>query len=153
MITIELFRWCCWSSGPPLGTIHSNRVRVSMCCQNNVVVVCLDECIAETVLYYTMHASTTKFTHQIRGRLYVRTADNIVPFTHTLLCAALRFFPCWMQLVATSCSCAALYRAALRFIELRCFLLVILHKSYHSFTHELRCASKNTIRVFTIWVN
>ena len=96
-----------------------------------------------------------------------------VPFTHML---HYTFFPCWMLLVATSCSCAALRafrscaalhfflcwtqqvaaalcRAALLFVELRCFLLVILHKSYHSFTHELPCASKNTIRVFTIWVN
>ena len=101
-----------------------------------------------------------------------------MPFTHTLRCA---FFPCWVQLVATSCSwlqlrcfalrfyelhCAALFFhagaticrcAALRFYKLlpaalRCFLLVILHKSYHSFTHVLCCASKNTLCVFTIWV-
>ena len=57
-----------------------------------------------------------------------------------------------VQLVATICSCAALCCASTSFYELRCFLLVILHKSYHSFTHELRCASKNTLCVFTIWV-
>ena len=67
----------------------------------------------------------------------------------------------------TSCNylqlrCAALLRAALQqaftsCAALRCFQLVILHKSYHPFTHELRCAalrcaSKNTLCVFTIWV-
>ena len=57
-----------------------------------------------------------------------------------------------VQLVATICSCAALRFYKLLRAALRCFLLVILHKSYHSFTHELRCASKNTLCVFTIWV-
>ena len=108
-----------------------------------------------------------------------------MPFTHTLRCA---FFPCWVQLVATSCSelqlrcfelrCAVLLRAALRcaffhagatscnYLQLRCsalrfnkllraalrcFLLVILHKSYHSFTHELRCAARvKTLFVFLL---
>ena len=88
--------------------------------------------------------------------LLVATSCSCVSL-YELLQAALCFISCWMQLVANSFSCAALYRAALRFIELRCsllrcFLLVILHKSYHSFTHKLCCASKNTIRVFAIWV-
>ena len=48
---------------------------------------------------------------------------------------------------ATSCNYSQLRCAAPRcpsasFYELRCFLLVILHKSYHSFTHELRCAAR-----------
>ena len=72
--------------------------------------------------------------------------DNIKCRSH-IRCAALRFFPCWVQLVATSCSyklqlrCFALRRAALLRAALRCAFFM-LHAGATSCNYlQLRCAA------------